>query len=498
VLLVATRYGRFQINLNEKEPVMSLELRRKNSEWWYGTFKARGRRFTKNLGVKVEGVVPPTLRQSGDAVFERSRIKALAAAEIFQQELGRRRAAEELVQTIHEIRTGARVSSISLNEMGARWQAILRRRPLSESYAVQKVRCIERFVRFVKRSSPGLHEMAQVQAPLASAFCRAELARGVAPKTYNQVVVHLRSVFHLLKKEAGLAENPFGGIPLQDDETVFRKPFTVEELALIEAKAKADPFIYPLIATGMCTAMRRGDCCTLLRSAVDLEGGFITVKTSKTQETVQIPIFPLLRGVLEKALAEPAPRPPFYVFPDLEAHYKINPDHLTDRVRRVMKAAGFFNPKDDEERALSRGAVQQERGNGLRRASLRDFHSFRVTWVTIALTAGVPLEIVQRVTGHRTASIVMKHYFQPGREDFRRTLASRLPVLLGGEVRQVKPVEPAELAEKLRDMTAETWESVRAELLDRLAPPEPRRQIAEAPAGQLTPPAICENVAIPA
>ena len=67
--------------------------------------------------------------------------------------------------------------------------------------------------------------------------------------------------------------------------------------------------------------MRRGDCCTLLRTSVDLEGGFVTVKTAKTGETVQIPIFPLLRSVLGKAMATPAPQPPFYVFPDLERHY---------------------------------------------------------------------------------------------------------------------------------------------------------------------------------
>jgi len=178
--------------------------------------------------------------------------------------------------------------------------------------------------------------------------------------------------------------------------------------------------------------MRRGDCCTLLRSAVDLEGGFITVKTSKTNETVQSPIFPLLRGVLEKALAKPAPRPPFFVFPELEAYYRLNPDHLTDRVRRVMKAAGFFNPKDNEDKRPSRGAMQQKRKHRMRTASRRDFHSLRVTWVTVALTVGVPLEIVQKVTGHRTTEIVLKHYFQPGREEFRRTLAGKLPALLGG------------------------------------------------------------------
>jgi integrase len=195
----------------------------------------------------------------------------------------------------------------------------------------------------------------------------------------------------------------------------------------------------------------------------------VTVKTAKTGETVQIPIFPLLRSVLEKALAKPAPRPPFYVFPELEAHYRINPDHLTDRVRRVMKAAGFFNPKDDETQPPSRGAVQQEREHGLRKASLRDFHSLRVTWVTLALTAGVPLEIVQKVTGHRTTAIVLKHYFQPGREEFRRTLAGRLPALLGD--RAAQPAEAFNLAElraKLVAMEAPTWRQIRDELLGRL------------------------------
>jgi hypothetical protein len=36
------------------------------------------------------------------------------------------------------------------------------------------------------------------------------------------------------------------------------------------------------------------------------------------------------------------------VFPSLEAHYSSNPDHLTDRVRRVMRAAGFFDADEAE------------------------------------------------------------------------------------------------------------------------------------------------------
>ena len=70
------------------------------------------------------------------------------------------------------------------------------------------------------------------------------------------------------------------------------------------------------------------------------------------------------------------------------------------------------------------------RAHGVRRASVRDFHSLRVTWVTLALTSGVPLELVQRVTGHKTADVVLKHYFRPGQEDFRLALEGAMPTLL--------------------------------------------------------------------
>jgi integrase len=80
---------------------------------------------------------------------------------------------------------------------------------------------------------------------------------------------------------------------------------------------------------------------------------------------------------------------------------------------------------------------------------VRDFHSFRVTWVTLALTAGVPLELVQKVTGHKTTDIVLKHYFQPGREDFRQALQSAMPKLLTNGHKSPKD-EMREVIEKLK------------------------------------------------
>jgi len=452
---------------------MALEIQKGRSKWWYGRVTVSGADVVKNLGVQIKGVPPRTLKEHGDAVFERSRAKAQAALEKLQLDLKSKSTAEELVQTIHEIRTGSRVASVLLDDISARWKDLPRRHPLKERYIAQSESWVSRFVAFVEQSHPSIREMAQIQSTMSRTFFHAEEKRGVTAKTYNNTLIFLRSLFHSLRKDAGLAENPFDGIPTREGETVFRRPFSVEELGVLVEKAKEDKFIFPLIVTGMCTAMRRGDCCTLLRESVDMKGGFITVKTSKTGEYVQIPIFPLLKEVLVFALKEQTTPLSTYVFPKLEAQYQSNPDHLTDRVRRVMRAAGFVDPEDaatDEEKGNARGKIHQVRKTGLRKASLRDFHSFRVTWVTLALSAGVPLEIVQKVTGHRTAGIVMKHYFQPGREDFRRTLAGKMPSLLVGGTPKKEPPDAKEVCTKLKSMSAENWMQVRDDLLAGYSP----------------------------
>ena len=101
------------------------------------------------------------------------------------------------------------------------------------------------------------------------------------------------------------------------------------------------------------------------------------------------------------------------------------------RVESENGASAVVETMAERDSAVAhRGEIHAERKGGLRQASVRDFHSFRVTWVTLALTAGVPLELVQKVTGHKTTDIVLKHYSQPGREDFRRALQSAMPKLL--------------------------------------------------------------------
>jgi integrase len=85
------------------------------------------------------------------------------------------------------------------------------------------------------------------------------------------------------------------------------------------------------------------------------------------------------------------------------------------------------------------------REHGKKAASIRDWHALRSTFVTLALAAGVPVELVRRVTGHATVEIVLKHYFRPDREQFKQALAGAMPgILTGGK--QIKPKPADELA----------------------------------------------------
>ena len=79
--------------------------------------RKRGGCLSKKIALPSSGrasnwvQIPPRLSQVGDIVFEKSRARAQVALERFQLDAKKRCKAEELIQTIHEIRTGERIRS---------------------------------------------------------------------------------------------------------------------------------------------------------------------------------------------------------------------------------------------------------------------------------------------------------------------------------------------------------------------------------------------------
>ena len=497
---------------------MGLE-RRSNSEWWYGRFEVAGKRMCKSLGVRIRG-------KPGDALYQQSMARAQAKLDQLIEDAQSRKSTVEVIKQIHQLQTGCVISTVHIDDMADAWDQLPRkRRPTERHLAVGRSR-ISKFVVFLKQHHPKVECMHQVTPDIALAFLRELESSGVTSKTYNEHLKQLRSLFNKLRRQAGLPDNPLADIPYKDEgDTVPRMPFSTAELKAIFDEVKDDEFIRPIVVVAFSTAMRRGDCCQLKWSSVDLDGGFITVKTSKTGATVDIPIFPVLRAELEKRH-----RDSIFVFPAQAEAYRRNPDEITQRVKRAIarallpeqdrkrmheqesitadeikrrvdchldrlsantkgvrkakQARSVFNAyldgatikeaaamaevstgtahallndlqravgvpiirKNFESEAQDANFDQQtraERITGVRRASVRDFHSFRSTWITLALTAGVPLEMVKRVSGHKTTEIVLKCYFKPSKAEFRDVLQLKMPNLLPAGVAQ--PAETADI-----------------------------------------------------
>lgn len=401
---------------------MGLELRRDKkhnlrSKWWYGRYMINGKRHFTNLNVEVKGNVPKNIRKKGDMAFECSRTLASAKLKELIAEAHSHKAAEKHLQELYELKAGESLTQISISNIAHAKFLPPDRRGRSSARDEAQLVVMRDFISFMQENYPAVTFVSQVNRIMAQGWLSSLEAQKNSARTYNDKMYILKGFFERVGSEAGVVRNPFAGCLAKVKKTVHRQPFTQEEFTKI--LNHCDAIIRPVVLTAMCTAMRRGDCCRLKWESVDFDVGFVMVKTSKTGEMAEIPLFPVLRAELEKL-----PRTSEYVFPKAEEMLRENIHGLTWRFQKALKDAGIENTHIANE-------------NASQRSSVKDFHSLRTTWITMALSAGVPMELVRRVTGHSTVEVVLKHYFRPGRETFRTSLGKALPKLLtGGEEKE--------------------------------------------------------------
>ena len=426
---------------------MALEIVRKKdkslkSKWWYGRFEINGKSKCANLGIEIKGEVPPSLRKIGDPRFERSRAQAQVALDQLVKEARSHKAAEKHLQDLYELKAGDALQNAPLSHMEAVWDELPSKKTRSAKWRRTQHGSLKAFRDYTVKKHPNVEYMSQITHTMAKEWMRKLDEKGFGAETYNHKLILLRSVF-VPTAGTGVLRNPFEGIFPKRKTNVHREPFTTAELtAVIE---HCDDLFRPIFITGMCTAMRRGDCCLLKWESVDLVNDFITVNTSKTGETAEIPMFPLLKKEIEKR-----PRKGIYVFPEAAKMYQVNHHGISWRLKQALKAADI---------EMTRPSVNKKNAS-----NVKGFHSLRTTWITMALSAGVPMELVRRVTGHSTVNIVLKHYFRPGREDFREALESALPQAMTGGTREKKSP-----AERLQDLIAKAGDLEKETLIEEMA-----------------------------
>lgn len=543
---------------------MALEMKA-TSRWWYARFLVNGklRRFPlmaakggKEQRLEIMGRRPPSLKhpEKGDSLFLESYHRAMAVHDRLLADTLSKKSVEDLTQRIIEAKTGTRFDFVKVEAVPDAWVAIPRKRVPSEQYVKTAKKKLQGFADFMREHYPEAEDLAAVRADHVRAFLDDQAKLGIASRTWNVMLTLLKTVFVKLEPNADAFRGYLKNATFRQEDTIHREPFKEEELDAIIEAARADDVLRGPLVTALCTAMRRGDCCLLRWSSVDLAAGFIEVRTSKTGETAEIPILPMLREELTRTPKTGGE----HVFPEAARLYENAPDTLNRRLRAVLAAAGYKdaepteageNAKDkksvpaslpqltsDELRrrglkaiasadmtgakrermkaifmaymegktlpavalelglskgtvsphlneiegmigaavirrpapplvpAVSRGAIHKEKGTSkrLKRGSIRGWHSFRVAFVTWALAAGMPEELVRRVTGHTAVDVVRRHYFKPGREEFRREFEKAMPRLLmnGSKSRD------EQLREIIEAMTPKTWSRDKARLLE--------------------------------
>jgi len=88
----------------------------------------------------------------------------------------------------------------------------------------------------------------------------------------------------------------------------------------------------------------------------------------------------------------------------------------------IIRVKNVEAPKE-----LRGGLYADSDSQRLHRGSARGWHSFRTTFVTQALAAGLPSELLGKITGHQTIEVVRNNYFMPGRDEFRKSFESAMP-----------------------------------------------------------------------
>lgn len=436
---------------------MPLELR-KGSDWWYGRYEINGKRHVVSLGIKVHGKPPPTLRKLGDPAFEKSRGLAQGKLDQYVADARGGKSSQTLIQSLHEMKYGSRIQSYPIDKLLDAWRALPKRREtLHPRYVIAVEATIKAFQTYLAANYPDIKEAAQVSRTVARQYLQTKDIDGLAAKSWNDVLKRLKAVFRFLQVEHGVLQNPFDGIQAREENQIHRKPFTEEEIARLLKAAEKDDFCRPLLVCGLSTAMRRGDCCLLKWADVTLDGPHpsITVKTGKTGETVTIPIYERLRAELDRMYPLTFGKCD-YVWPAQAKMQLENQQGVSYRLREVFENAGF-----------KEGDLRVKRKHGARAASVRDFHSLRTTWITEALTRGIPVETVKLISGHRTTEVVTEHYFRPDQAQVRATLEAAMPKILTGGKAKTRDEQMLEILDKT---TAETWKADAAKLRALIAP----------------------------
>jgi len=274
------------------------------------------------------------------------------------------------------------------------------------------------FEKFIEKKHPEAKYMNDVTEDIAREYLEAERL-AVGANVWNFKLLFLRRIWRVLGKDSGAANVWEAFEKRKVDKGTSRRELTPEELAKISETVKDDDEMTLLFALGVYTGLRKGDCCNIRWSNVDLIRHLVVVVPEKTKRhmsaPLQIPMHRVLFGLLmaRKTKAETEKlEDGGYVLPSL-CYERTSRKAAADRISRVFGKCGIVTFTKD--------------ANG-RRKLVAGFHSLRHTFVSLNINGGMNPMLVQKIVGHSTVDMT-EHYFHTNRKAIEDGIAKMPDVL---------------------------------------------------------------------
>ena len=276
--------------------------------------------------------------------------------------------------------------------------------------------------------------------------------------TFNKHLVFLRCMWRVLmdgdegksddadkpeQLKAKIPENPWLRIRKRKHTPHARRELTVEELGAVIGAATGEMRL--LLAMGIYTGLRLGDCALLEWGSVDLVRRLVSVVPRKTArrtgKRVTVPLHDTLAGMLSDV---PERLRKGYVLPETAKDYRRDSALVAIRIKSLFEKCGIKTGHVDER--TGRAAVDV------------GFHSLRHTFVSLSANGGAPMAAVQSIVGHGSPAMT-RHYYHENESALRRVVSALPDVANGGKDEadrladfraMVDAMEPGDLAKAAR------------------------------------------------
>ena len=226
---------------------------------------------------------------------------------------------------------------------------------------------------------------------------------GYAPRTVNRVLMRLKALFREALRLELVARNPAEAVRLRlpKGEKTARALEPQEVARLLEAaEASRSKDMALLLRLMLETGLRRGEALALQWRDIDLEAGELTVWRSWTKAGG--------KGVFSEPKTPTAKRKvplPRGLLLRLKARREELLERLTPEEVDGLFLVGGVKPVDPD--AFNHYLRRLAEKAGLGRVRV---HDLRHTWATLALSRGVPLEVVSERLGHASPTITLNVY----------------------------------------------------------------------------------------